>query len=88
MKLHVRLFGSLRSFEPQGFIDLEVPTEIRAQEIKTMIFESLKLKSKNWDQLESLIESSALASEETLLEAHSKVNSHQLLALLPPVCGG
>jgi len=87
MILQIQLFGGFRQFENQGKIQIEVSPGITAKEIKEIIFQGFA-QHPQVASLRGLLDSSVLATEDTILDPNDKVLETSPLALLPPVCGG
>ncbi len=83
----LRLFGAFRSYSDGPAISLSVKEGATVSELKHEIVKRLKeLKPEHHGH--DLVFSSAIASEKEVLSESQKVDGLEVLAILPPVCGG
>ncbi|MBK9585753.1 MAG: MoaD/ThiS family protein [Alphaproteobacteria bacterium] len=80
MIVTIQFFGTFRQFGQD--IAFDVPGPVSVRDLKDMLISSLG------SHQEGLIESSALATETSIINRDSVIESDCNLSLLPPVCGG
>lgn len=86
MKVHIELFGALREADARGHVELDVP----AQATIAMLREALQayLAEHAPHVRGTLVQRSAFASDEAILQNDHTVPDNGRLAVLPPVSGG
>ncbi|MDA3914989.1 MoaD/ThiS family protein [Oleiagrimonas sp.] len=86
MKVHIELFGALREADDSGAIELDVP----AQATIAMLREALQvyLAEHAPNIRAGLVQRSAFASDQAILQNDHTVPDSGRLAVLPPVSGG
>lgn len=87
--LRVRLFGALRQWAPEGELTLSSPAGAGAAEVRRLLGEAMVARGAA-AECRALLERSALADESRLLGVGWTVPAIgcEVLAVLPPVCGG
>lgn len=86
LKLNIRLFGAFRKYH-NGLLTLEVNEGITVSEVKGLIAQKIKDLSPEFKDQE-LIDKSALANTQKVLNPFDSLTESDNLAILPPVCGG
>lgn len=84
--LKVRAFGAFRKYIPESELILEVEGEPTVEMVKLKIAEVLALRPGGFPDL-ALLKDSALATENEVLFPESRISGN-VVAILPPVCGG
>lgn len=87
-RVSVRLFGGLRSFAPEGLVEVELRGGMSVGEAKTEIARRLARSSRDaaeWVRLSALAREERVLRDDETLEAGFEEGR---LALLPPVNGG
>jgi len=80
MKVTIQFYGAFRQFGQDLSFTLSSPITVR--ELKSLLVSSLGAHQKD------LIESSAFASESSIIGRDSLIETDCTLSILPPVCGG
>jgi len=80
IKIQMNFFGAFRQYGES--CDLIVPVGSDVQAIKNIFAQNRQ------DIDERLIQSAALANQNTILTASQGINQDCELSILPPVCGG
>ncbi|MCL4678100.1 MAG: MoaD/ThiS family protein [Alphaproteobacteria bacterium] len=80
MIVTIQFYGAFQKFGKELALELSGPVTLA--ELKDLLSSSLG------GQHRSLIEASAFASEETIINRASVIQTDCRLSILPPVCGG
>ncbi len=81
-EITVQLFGAFRDLSEKPELNLELPSGSRVSDVRAALAEKLG------PAAASLLASSALADERSILRPEEPVAPRARLAVLPPVCGG
>ncbi len=86
MRVSIRLFGAFRPFQAHDVLELDCPDDATVEDVRAA-FDAHA--SAHWNGYNSrLLRLSALATEDALLPAGSRVPADGRLAVIPPVSGG
>ena len=90
MNIEIQLFGAFRDFDESGKISVDFKNHSNVSDLKKLILIKLKSKANLQVDIEALMKTSVIATEENLLQENDIINMVQnmKLAILPPVCGG
>jgi molybdopterin converting factor small subunit len=86
-EVEVRLFGAFRKYIPEGRLKITISQSCDVETFKEKIRLRIKESAPGFSD-ENLISESALANENEILAEDGVVHAGEMLALLPPVCGG
>jgi molybdopterin converting factor small subunit len=78
-KIKVEFFGAFKKYGDHAM--LELPANSSVAELKNLLSEHLP-------SSEQLIKDSAIACNDTIVNAGYKIQQGETIAILPPVCGG
>ena len=86
MQVSVQLFGAFRQFQSEAQLQLDVPGDATVRDVRQAIANHA---AAHWPGFPvGLLQVSALASEEAILDGAATVSDGARLAVLPPVSGG
>jgi molybdopterin converting factor small subunit len=97
INIHLELYGTLKSYvQHDRSLSLKVPVSMTLKELEKNVFSALNqccqpLTPEKTQELKKLIESSAFSKNDQILEENDggiKLQHNDLIAVLPPVCGG
>ncbi len=80
IQITVRLFGAFRKYGEK--VSFSAPAGSDVQDVKNLLAAALKLDDP------ALINDSAIANDNEIIDADAVFMQNSLLAILPPVCGG
>lgn len=80
INITVRLFGAFRQYGEK--ISFTIPAGSTAQDVRSRLASELKLENAG------LVNDSALANDNEILDGNAPLTQDSELAILPPVCGG
>ena len=83
-QVNIRLFGAFRQFSDQDSLSVNVPTDCRAADLRRAFAGHF---DGNSNAL-ALLDASAFATDEAILDDEDRVPVDRELSILPPVCGG
>jgi molybdopterin converting factor small subunit len=96
--IQLELYGILKSYVQHGRpLSLKVPVSMTLEQLKENVFSTLNqcsqpLTPKKTQDLKDLIASSAFSKKDQILEEEEdgeiKLQHNDIIAVLPPVCGG
>lgn len=91
--MQVKMFGALRKFsDDDGFFKFEFSADatvapvMTVSKFKTAL--SAQLEKKYADFTKELLLQSAIANQEEILQDDHLIQPNEVIAVLPPVCGG
>lgn len=87
MSVTVRLFGAFRKFGNGRFLDVLVSEGVSVRDLRVILADEIGVLP-GGEEGRALVFESALADEDHILEEGELVQAGQMLAILPPVCGG
>lgn len=86
MQVFVQLFGAFRQYQSEAQLQLDVSSDATVRDVRQAI---ANYAVEHWPGFPvGLLQASALASEEAILDATASVSDGARLAVLPPVSGG
>jgi molybdopterin converting factor small subunit len=85
-EVSVKLYGVLSSFGEDGLVTLAVGEDATVSDLKSQLREHIQEIDPGFDL--SVLDSSAVGSDEAILTNSDCLKSVDSLAVLPPVCGG
>jgi molybdopterin converting factor small subunit len=85
--VNLQLFGMFRKYSNKPQIQINAPAECSLDTLKGSIYESFKT-IEDETSVQDLINSSAFARDGKVLSADAIILENDILAILPPVCGG
>jgi hypothetical protein len=90
IQLEIRLFGAFKKYEiPEHRMELELDEPMNVARIKLLLSEHFSSRIPTFgEQGRNLVNDSALADEDEILNEESRIDRSCRLHLLPPVCGG
>ena len=80
ISLTIRLFGAFRAYGEK--VTFTLPSACTVAEVKAHLAQELKIKDT------SLLDNSALANDNEIIDDDAIFTQDSQLAILPPVCGG
>lgn len=86
-KIQLRVFGAFRKYVSNSFVIIETQEPLSAYQFRQRLVETLKINSPGFLDFK-LIEESAIARDEMILNEAELIYPGDRLAILPPVCGG
>lgn len=82
-RIQVKLFGAFRQYGGDGHVSVALTDDATVNDLRKAFGEQL-----DDDNARALLQSSAFATDEAVLEEHEPVPMDSSLSILPPVCGG
>ena len=86
-KTQIRLFGKLKTWAPEGKVDVLIHSEMNPQLLRLAVADELKKMNSSFLGIAELC-SSAVADESRILHENELLGDSKEFSLLPPVCGG
>lgn len=86
----VKVFGAFRKYVPSGELGVYVEPNLSIDQIKNKIAEEIRALAPNFSD-DGLMKDSVLGNSEGVFSENQKLTlreAGEILALLPPVCGG
>lgn len=87
LEVKIRLFGAFRKYGNGSEIELKVPPSSPLSVVRSALVERLLHLDPDFREV-NLVNDSAFALENEILQGGSKIERACSLAILPPVCGG
>jgi len=82
-EVEIKLFGAFRQYSPEAAIAVSLPDNADVAGLRQAFAEKL-----DDDNARALLQSSAFATDEAILDEEEAVPDGQVISVLPPVCGG
>ncbi len=87
LEVKIRLFGAFRKYGNGSEIELKVPPLSPLSVVRNVLVAHLLHLDPDFSDVD-LVNDSAFALENEILQGESKIEQACSLAILPPVCGG
>ena len=83
----VKFFGAFRKYIPTGESNIDIGRDVTAREFKDILKDYLDNNIAGFHE-RTLLDESAIATEDRILTDTDIIDGRSLVAVLPPVCGG
>ncbi|MDT8410140.1 MAG: MoaD/ThiS family protein [Wenzhouxiangellaceae bacterium] len=80
----VRLYGAFRQFGQESTLDVSLPLDARVADLRVGLAQHYA----GNDSALALLQASAFATDQAVLDEHEALPQDQPISILPPVCGG